>query len=140
MNSNYISLFFSSFVCLLFFYFFFSIFHSSSINDRTLAGGPGKSIGACWDGAFFGALGVGTGGLGFFVLAKLSKSQVAQGFVFFIIVYFYSIAKALSMRYFGFSLLGIIMSFSGICEWFHSSRNNSITDPLFVFRYKYPSW
>lgn len=54
----------------------------------------------------------------FVVLAKLGHSQVAQGFVFFIICYAFALVKNLSFRYFGFALLGIIMSFSGICQFF----------------------
>ncbi|GAA5925622.1 hypothetical protein JCM10213_008838 [Rhodosporidiobolus nylandii] len=80
----------------------------------TIAGQPGLAIGACWDQAFFGALGVAVGGLCFLILAKLGHSQVAQGFVLAVFVYFLALIKAQSMRYFAFSLLAILLAFSGI--------------------------
>ncbi|KAK4696212.1 hypothetical protein P7C70_g8416, partial [Phenoliferia sp. Uapishka_3] len=79
-----------------------------------IAGKPGSSVGACLDNAFLGSAGVGVGALGFLILAKLGKSPVAQGFVFFVMLYFLALVKAQSMRYFAFSLLAIIMAFSGI--------------------------
>lgn len=80
----------------------------------TIAGQPGLSVGACWDQAFFAALGVGLGGGAFAILAKLGHSQVAQGFVFAVFVYVAALVKAQSIRYFGASLLFIILAFSGI--------------------------
>ncbi|GAA5826891.1 hypothetical protein JCM11251_002144 [Rhodosporidiobolus azoricus] len=80
----------------------------------TIAGQPGLSVGACLDQAFFGALGVGIGGACFAILAKLGHSQVGQGFVLAVFVYFLAIIKAQSMRYFALSLLAIILAFSGI--------------------------
>ncbi|BGP28655.1 hypothetical protein JCM10296v2_000391 [Rhodotorula toruloides] len=80
----------------------------------TIAGQPGLSVGACWDQAFFAALGVGLGGAAFAILAKLGHSQVAQGFVFAVFVYLAALVKAQSIRYFGASLLFIILAFSGI--------------------------
>ncbi|BGP44750.1 hypothetical protein JCM10450v2_000564 [Rhodotorula kratochvilovae] len=79
-----------------------------------IAGQPGLAVGACWDQAVFAALGVGLGGAAFAILAKLGGSQVAQGFVFLIFVYIAALIKAQSMRYFGASLLFIILAFSGI--------------------------
>ncbi|GAA6004360.1 hypothetical protein JCM10207_000685 [Rhodosporidiobolus poonsookiae] len=79
-----------------------------------IAGQPGLSVGACWDQAFWAAMGVGVGGGCFAILAKLGHSQVAQGFVFAVMVYFLALIKAQSLRYFGFSLLAIILAFSGI--------------------------
>ncbi|KAM0753235.1 hypothetical protein T439DRAFT_323872 [Meredithblackwellia eburnea MCA 4105] len=80
----------------------------------TIAGKPGVSVGACLDGGALGILGVGAGAVGFLILAKLGHSQVAQGFVFFVMLYFLALIKAQSLRYFAFSLLAIIMAFSGI--------------------------
>ncbi|GAA6050447.1 hypothetical protein JCM3770_002600 [Rhodotorula araucariae] len=79
-----------------------------------IAGQPGLAVGACWDQAIFGALGVGLGGAAFAILAKLGHTQVAQGFVFLVFVYIAALIKAQSMRYFGGSLLFIILAFSGI--------------------------
>ncbi|GEM06176.1 transmembrane protein [Rhodotorula toruloides] len=80
----------------------------------TIAGQPGLSVGAFFFQAFFAALGVGLGGAAFAILAKLGHSQVAQGFVFAVFVYFAALLKAQSIRYFGASLLFIILAFSGI--------------------------
>lgn len=54
------------------------------------------------------------GGAAFAILAKLGHSQVAQGFVFAVFVYLAALVKAQSIRYFGASLLFIILAFSGI--------------------------
>ncbi|TNY20614.1 hypothetical protein DMC30DRAFT_416809 [Rhodotorula diobovata] len=80
----------------------------------TIAGQPGLAVGACWDQALLAAIGVGLGGGAFAILAKLGGSQVAQGFVFFVLVYLAALVKAQSLRYFGLSLLFIILAFSGI--------------------------
>lgn len=79
----------------------------------TIAGQPGRPLGACLDAGFWGALGVLLGAGGFAILAKLGHAHVAQGFVFAIFVYLLAIIKAQGLRYFGFSLLAIIMCFSG---------------------------
>ncbi|GAA5917094.1 hypothetical protein JCM6882_009495 [Rhodosporidiobolus microsporus] len=79
-----------------------------------IAGQPGLAVGACWDQAFYGGLGVAIGGACFAILAKLGGSQVAQGFVLAVFVYFLALVKARSMRYFALSLLAIILAFSGI--------------------------
>lgn len=79
-----------------------------------IAGSPGNSVGAVLDGAFLGGLGVAVGALFFFILAKLGSSRVAQGFVWFVMVYALALVKAQSMRYFAFSLLGLLVAFSGI--------------------------
>jgi len=83
---------------------------------------------------------VGLGGGAFAILAKLGASassfpshprlpdaverntggsQVAQGFVFFVLVYLAALVKAQSLRYFGLSLLFIILAFSGeaLLQW-----------------------
>ncbi|GAA5865438.1 hypothetical protein JCM8547_001244 [Rhodosporidiobolus lusitaniae] len=80
----------------------------------TIAGQPGLAVGAVLDQAVFGLLGVGIGGACFAILAKLGHSQVAQGFVLAVMVYFLALVKAASMRYFALSLLAIILAFSGI--------------------------
>ncbi len=80
----------------------------------TIAGGVGKSLGAFLDTAALAALGVACGALGFLIIAVLASSPVARGFVFFVIVYFFAYVKAIGLRYFGFSLLGIIVAFNGL--------------------------
>lgn len=62
----------------------------------------------------FGLVGVGLGAIAFVILAKLAKAPVAQGIVFVIIVYLFSLLKARSMKFFGTALLGILVSFAGI--------------------------
>ncbi|KPV78386.1 uncharacterized protein RHOBADRAFT_49163 [Rhodotorula graminis WP1] len=78
-----------------------------------IAGQPGLAVGACWYQALFAAIGVGLGGGAFAILAKLGGSRVAQGFVLAIFVYLAALVKAQSLRYFGMSLLFIILAFSG---------------------------
>lgn len=48
------------------------------------------------------------------ILAKLAHAPVAQGIVFLVVLYFFSILKGLSMKFFGLALLGILVSFAGI--------------------------
>ncbi|KAI5481791.1 hypothetical protein MNV49_000068 [Pseudohyphozyma bogoriensis] len=85
----------------------------------SIAGKPGVSVGACLDGGVLGMAGVGFGAVFFVILAKLGHSQVAQGFVFFVMLYFLALIKAQSLRYFAFSLLAIIMAFSGMYAILH---------------------
>lgn len=42
------------------------------------------------------------------------SAPVAQGFIFWVFVYLMALLKSVSMRYFGTSLLAIIMAFSGL--------------------------
>ncbi|GAA5863516.1 hypothetical protein JCM1840_000049 [Sporobolomyces johnsonii] len=86
----------------------------SSMVLVSIAGQAGLSTGACWSQDAMGILGVAVGSAGFAILAKLGHSHVAQGFIFWIFVYFLALIKARSMRYFVFSLLAIVMSFNGI--------------------------
>ncbi|CAE6476603.1 unnamed protein product [Rhizoctonia solani] len=79
-----------------------------------IAGTPGKSVGACLTATFFALLGVSIGALNFFILAKLGHVPVAQAVVFAIMVYLLALVKAQGLKYFGFSLLAILMSFNGI--------------------------
>ncbi|KIM23580.1 hypothetical protein M408DRAFT_253625 [Serendipita vermifera MAFF 305830] len=80
----------------------------------TIAGGPGKTIGACLQGAIMAMGGV-LLGCGFFaILALLASVPVAQAVIFAIIVYFMSILKTLGLKWFAFSLLAILMAFNGI--------------------------
>jgi hypothetical protein len=50
----------------------------------------------------------------FVILAKLGSSQVAQGIVFTLVIYLFSVLKAMSMKFFGLALLGILISFAGL--------------------------
>ncbi len=79
-----------------------------------IVGGAGKSIGACVQSTFLALLGVGVGSCCFVILAKLSHSQVAQGFVFAAFVYPLALVKAQGLKYFAFALLAILMAFNGI--------------------------
>ncbi|KAJ1303164.1 hypothetical protein OPQ81_011365 [Rhizoctonia solani] len=79
-----------------------------------IAGTPGKSVGACLTATFFAILGVCIGALNFLILAKLGHVPVAQAVVFAIMVYFLALIKAQGLKYFGFSLLAILMSFNGV--------------------------
>jgi hypothetical protein len=54
------------------------------------------------------------GAVAFVILAKLAHAPVAQGIVFVIILYGFSLLKGLSMKFFGLALLGILVSFAGI--------------------------
>ncbi|GAA5995099.1 uncharacterized protein JCM10292_004539 [Rhodotorula paludigena] len=98
----------------------------------TIAGQPGLAVGACWDQAIFAALGVGLGGGAFAILAKLGHSRVAQGFLFAVMVYFAALVKAQSLRYFGMSLLFIILAFSGI---YTSALSGGIFVPKYLEAY-----
>ncbi|KAK4055132.1 hypothetical protein OIV83_000412 [Microbotryomycetes sp. JL201] len=95
----------------------------------SIAGQPGLSVGACLDQAWLGSLGVATGGACFAILAKLGHSRVAQGFVFWVMLYCLAYIKALSMRYFAFSLLAILVAFNGIYTS-ALSRGNFVPDYL----------
>ncbi|CUA67618.1 putative polyketide synthase 3 [Rhizoctonia solani] len=79
-----------------------------------IAGTPGKSVGACLTATFFALLGVSIGALNFLILAKLGHEPVAQAVVFAVMVYLLALIKAQGLKYFGFSLLAILMSFNGI--------------------------
>ncbi|KAL5632771.1 hypothetical protein ACGC1H_005649 [Rhizoctonia solani] len=79
-----------------------------------IAGTPGKSVGACLTATFFALLGVSIGALNFLILAKLGHEPVAQAVVFAFMVYLLALIKAQGLKYFGFSLLAILMSFNGI--------------------------
>ena len=57
---------------------------------------------------------MGLGAVAFVILAKLANAPVAQGIVFVIVVYLFSLLKAKSMKFFGTALLGILVSFAGI--------------------------
>ncbi|GAA5972386.1 hypothetical protein JCM11641_002434 [Rhodosporidiobolus odoratus] len=100
----------------------------------TIAGQPGLSCGACWDQVILGALGVGVGSACFAILAKLGHSQVAQGFVLAIFVYFLALVKAKGLRYFAFSLLAILLAFSGIYTSVLPTSNRSFI-PEFLESY-----
>ena len=54
------------------------------------------------------------GAVAFVILAKLAHAPVAQGIVFVIVLYLFSLLKGLSMKFFGLALLGILVSFAGI--------------------------
>ncbi|GAB1520598.1 hypothetical protein RhiTH_003678 [Rhizoctonia solani] len=79
-----------------------------------IAGTPGKSVGACLTATFFAILGVCVGSLNFVILAHLGHEPVAQAVVFAVMVYLLALIKAQGLKYFGFSLLAILMSFNGI--------------------------
>lgn len=53
----------------------------------TIAGGPGRTIGACLQGAVMAMSGVLLGCFFFWILALLASVPVAQGIVFAFIVY-----------------------------------------------------
>ncbi|KAH7097462.1 hypothetical protein BKA62DRAFT_774265 [Auriculariales sp. MPI-PUGE-AT-0066] len=72
--------------------------------------GPGATIQA----VFLAMVGVTIGGLGFYILAHLNDSHVAQGFILFIFVYFAAIIKAQGQKWFGLSLFAVLMAFNGI--------------------------
>jgi hypothetical protein len=73
-----------------------------------------KSVGACLTATFYALLGVCLGALNFLILAKLHHVPVAQAVVFTIMVYLLALIKAQGLKYFGFSLLAILMSFNGV--------------------------
>ncbi|KAG8806770.1 hypothetical protein FRC18_005912, partial [Serendipita sp. 400] len=80
----------------------------------TIAGGPGKTVGACIQGAAMAMGGVLFGSAFFAILAKLAAYPVAQAVVFALMVYIMSILKTFGLRWFAFSLLSILMAFNGI--------------------------
>ncbi|KDE05411.1 hypothetical protein MVLG_04206 [Microbotryum lychnidis-dioicae p1A1 Lamole] len=86
----------------------------SSMVIVSIAAQPGSSTGACLDAGALAAVGVGMGAVMFVILGHLGHAAVAQGFIFAIYVYFMAIIKAQSMRFFGLSLLAILMGFNGI--------------------------
>ncbi|KAG8699562.1 hypothetical protein FRC09_006545 [Ceratobasidium sp. 395] len=80
----------------------------------SIAGTPGKSVGACLTAIFFSILGVCIGSLNFLILSELGHVPVAQAAVFTVMVYLLALVKAQGLKYFGFSLLAILMSFNGV--------------------------
>jgi hypothetical protein len=48
------------------------------------------------------------------ILAHLGHEPVAQAVVFAVMVYLLALIKAQGLKYFGFSLLAILMSFNGV--------------------------
>ena len=95
----------------------------------TIAGGPGKTFGACVQGAALALGGVLLGSAFFAILAQLGHYPVAQGVVFALMVYgqytpiivscsnlpvVLSIIKTFGLKWFAFSLLAILMTFNGV--------------------------
>ncbi|KAG8810558.1 hypothetical protein FRC17_002882, partial [Serendipita sp. 399] len=98
----------------------------------TIAGGPGKTVGACIQGAAMAMGGVLFGSAFFAILAKLGAYPVAQAVVFAFMVYLMSILKTFGLRWFAFSLLAILMAFNGI---YTSSLLNSAFSPTYLLEY-----
>jgi hypothetical protein len=70
---------------------------------------PGKAIGATVDAVGTALIGVCLGAVGYVILGHLGNATVAQGIIMVIIVYGFALAKAKSLRWFGLSLLGIVV-------------------------------
>lgn len=79
-----------------------------------IAGFPGANYGQVIAACVFAFTGIGLGAVAFVILAKLGSSQVAQGIVFTLVIYLFSVLKAMSMKFFGLALLGILISFAGL--------------------------
>ena len=79
-----------------------------------LVGSPGKSVGACIQTTFLALFGVSLGSLCFVILAKLSHSHIAQGFVFALVVYIFALVRARGTKWFSLTLQAILMAFNGI--------------------------
>ncbi|SCV68572.1 BQ2448_693 [Microbotryum intermedium] len=86
----------------------------SSMVIVSIAGQPGASAGACLDAGVMAYFGVLIGAVMFVILGHLGHAPVAQGFILAIHIYFMAVVKAQSMRFFGLSLLSILMAFNGI--------------------------
>jgi hypothetical protein len=86
----------------------------TSATVPVVAGFPGANYGQSTISVIFAMLGIGLGALFFFILAKLAHAPVAQGILWAIFVYFFSIMKSKSLMFFGFALLGILVTFAGI--------------------------
>lgn len=86
----------------------------TSMTILLLVGSPGKSVGACVQATGLALIGVCLGSVCFVILAELHSSQVAQGFVFAAIVYFFALIKAQGLKWFTLALLAILMAFNGI--------------------------
>ncbi|KAG8934607.1 hypothetical protein FRC01_001708 [Tulasnella sp. 417] len=98
-----------------------------------VAGGQaGKAVGAVVSNNLLSALGLCLGGLNFFILAKLAPWTVAQAVYFFLAVYGLAYVKAMGLRFFGFALFAILMSFNGI---FTSLSLEKTFDPKFLVSY-----
>ncbi|CCA70282.1 hypothetical protein PIIN_04221 [Serendipita indica DSM 11827] len=98
----------------------------------TIAGGPGKTFGACLQGAALALAGVLLGSGFFAILAKLGRYPVAQGVVFAVMVYILSIIKTKGQKWFAFSLLAILMTFNGI---YTSLLMNGAFSPTYLLEY-----
>ncbi|KAG8952106.1 hypothetical protein FRC04_005106 [Tulasnella sp. 424] len=96
------------------------------------AGGAGKAVGAVISNNLLAALGLCVGGLNFLILAKLAPWTIAQAVYFFFAVYVLAHVKAMGMRFFGFALFAILMSFNGI---FTSLSLGKKFDPKFLIAY-----
>lgn len=79
-----------------------------------IAMAPGNSTGAVIDQFILGALGVLTGAFFFYILAKLAPWPVPQAVVFWFMIYCLALVKSISIRFFGFSLLAVLVCFNGI--------------------------
>ncbi|KAL5492777.1 hypothetical protein ACEPAI_4224 [Sanghuangporus weigelae] len=86
----------------------------TSMTILLIVGGAGMSFGTCVQSTALALIGVGAGAVGFFILAKLVESQIAQGFVFAALVYGFALVKAQGLKWFPLALLAILMSFNGI--------------------------
>ncbi|KAG8888780.1 hypothetical protein FRB98_006792 [Tulasnella sp. 332] len=99
-----------------------------------IAGQPGKSIGFTVMSITSALLGVFLGCLNFLILAKLSHATVGQAFYYFFVVYVLAYLKATKPALFGFSLLGILMSFNGVYNGYLVGRR---FDHLYMLSYLY---
>ncbi|KZO91828.1 hypothetical protein CALVIDRAFT_332237 [Calocera viscosa TUFC12733] len=75
---------------------------------------PGVPVGIFLDGVFWLILGIMMGALNAYILTYLGQVLVAQGIVYFIFVYVYAWAKAVSLKYLAFTLLGIVWCISAV--------------------------
>ncbi|KZT56052.1 hypothetical protein CALCODRAFT_484266 [Calocera cornea HHB12733] len=91
---------------------------------------PGVPVGIFLDGVIWLILGIMGGALNAYVLTNLGQVLVAQGVVYFIFVYVYAWAKAVSLKYLAFTLLGIVWCISGVAGTL--GNNNEPNIPFVV--------
>ncbi|EJU02765.1 hypothetical protein DACRYDRAFT_115750 [Dacryopinax primogenitus] len=89
----------------------------------------GAPVGICMDGMIWIIFGIMLGALCAYILSYLAGALVAQGIVYFILVYIFSYAKAVSLKYLAFTLLGIVWCVSGVAA---SLQNNNQPNIPFI--------
>ncbi|KAJ3105757.1 hypothetical protein HDU97_007577 [Phlyctochytrium planicorne] len=89
----------------------------SNVALAVLVQTPAQPIGAFLDSAFLGSMGLGLAGGCWALMNTIARdSYPIMGVLLFIMVYFFSLFRALSQRYFGFGLIGPLLTYTSVAS------------------------